>query len=188
MVDFDKYEEMRLAAEKEGIDVITVKLFKEKRLSFDGYNRDLNRDVNDSCNILPLDTKYIDSRATPEWFSQDKSKKLLFPVEHRTVALNTGYDDYGHFAIGGWIIPQITGIYALCKQINPNCTLEHMWELGFKTGLKCENLDGIAVQPLKLIKELQKENILENRRIYQEKQKVTNNTLSFIQIQNRKNR
>ncbi len=188
MIDFDKYEEMRLAAEKEGIDVITVKLFKEKGLSFDGYNRDLHQDVDDSCNILPLDTKYIDSRATPEWFSQDKSKKLLFPVEHRTVALNTGNNDYRHWAIGGysWIIPQITGIYALCKQINPSCTLEHMWELGLKTGLKREDLNGIALQPLKLIKELQKENILENRRIYQEKRKVPNSTLSFMQIQNRK--
>ncbi|MCM1323114.1 MAG: S8 family serine peptidase [Acetobacter sp.] len=172
MVDFDKYEEMRLAAEKEGIDVITVKLFKEKGLSFDGYNRDLNKDVNDSCNILPLVTKYIDSRVTPEWFSDDKNKKLLFPVEHRTVALNTGNDDYAHFAMGGysWIIPQITGLYALCKQANPNCTLDHMWELGLKTGFKCDNLDGIAVQPLKLVKELQKEKILENKRTYQEKQ------------------
>ncbi len=186
MEGFDKYEEMRLAAEKEGIDVITVKLFQEKGLSFDGYNRDLNKDVNDPDSILPLNVKFIDCRAKPDWFDDDKKKRLLFPVEHRTVALNTGDNDYCHWAIGGysWIIPQITGLYALCKQVNPDCTLEHMWEMGLKTGMSRDDLSGIAVQPQKLINELQKEKILENKHEYQEERKEQKNKLLLMQKNN----
>lgn len=183
MDGFDKYEEMRLAAEKEGIDVITVKLFQEKGLSFDGYNRDLNKDVNNPDSILPLNVKYIDSRVTPDLFDEDKQKRLLFPVEHRTVAPNTGDRDYCHWAIGGysWIIPQITGLYALCKQVNPDCTLDQMWKIGLKTGISRDDLNGIAVQPQKLINELQREKILENKHLYQEKREVQNNKLSLMQ-------
>ncbi len=186
MEGFDKYEEMRLLAEKEGIDVITVKLFQEKGLSFDGYNRDLNKDVNDPDSILPLNVKFIDSRAKPDWFDDDKQKKLLFPVEHRTVALNTGDSDYCHWAIGGysWIIPQVTGLYALCKHVHPDCTLEHMWEMGLKTGINQEELNGVAVQPQRLINELQKEKLLENKHAYQEERKEQKNKLSLMQKTN----
>lgn len=171
MAGFDEYEKMRQAAETAGIDVITVMLYQEKGLSFDGYNRNFKKDINNPDSILPLNVDYIDSRAQPEWFDQDKSKRLLFPVEHRTAALNTGFQDYCHYTLGGysWIIPQITGLYALCKQVDPNCSLEHMWELGLKTGIKRTDLKGIAVQPQKLIEKLQKEKILENKRSYQEK-------------------
>lgn len=186
MDGFDKYEEMRLAAEKEGIDVITVKLFQEKGLSFDGYNRDLNKDVNAPDSILPLNVEYIDSRVSADYFNPDKQKRLLFPVEHRTVALNTGESDYCHWAIGGysWIIPQITGLYALCKQVNPDCTLEQMWEMGLKTGINKEGLNGIAVQPQKLINELQKEKILENKHSYQIEREARNSKLLFMQKNN----
>lgn len=189
MEGFAEYEKIRLEAEQNGIDVITVGLFREKGLSFDGYNRDMNKDVNDTDNVLPLDVKYIDSRARPDWFNEDKNQRLLFPVEHRTVAFNTGDKDYAHFAIGGysWIIPQITGLYALCKQVDAHCTLEHMWELGLKTGIKRKDLNGVAVQPYKLISELQKEKILENKRMYQEEHCAQEHQFSLSQIQKKLN-
>ncbi len=169
MTGYSKYEQMRQLAEEDGIDVITVSLYEEKGLSFNGYNMDMNKDINSPDNILPLNVEYIDGRAKPEWFNADKNKQLLFPVEHRTVASQHGYNDYAHHAIGGysWIIPQITGLYALCKQVRPDCTLEHMWKLGLETGVKREGLNGVAIQPLKLIEKLQKEKILENKHSYQ---------------------
>lgn len=169
MTGYDEYEKMRQAAESAGINVITVMLYQEKGLSFDGYNRNLQKDINSTDSICSLDVEYADSRAKPEWFSPDKSKRLLFPIEHRTAASNTGFREYSHYAIGGysWIIPQITGLYALCKQVTPDCTLEQMWNLGLETGFKRKGLNGIVVQPQKLIEQLQKEKILENKLSYQ---------------------
>ena len=170
MKGYAEFEQMRLEAEKAGIEFISVLLFKEKGLSYGGYNRDLNKYLNSPDNIFALDVPFIDARAKSDWFSSDKNQTLLFPVEHRTAALNTGYNDYQHYALGGysWIIPQITATYALAKQVNPNCTLEHLWDIGLKTGVRRDDLPGIGLQPEKLIRELQKEYLQSKRLAYLE--------------------
>ena len=177
MDGYEDFEKMRKLAEQEGIEFISVLLFKEKGLSYNGYNRDLNKDMDSPDNILPLETKYIDHRVKPDWFSCDDKKTLLFPVEHRTAALNTGYDDYKHYALGGysWIIPQITATFALAKQAHPECTLEHMWQTGLKTGIYRTDLHGVALQPPKMIAELQREYALCQRKMHS-----LNQDISFV--------
>ena len=51
---------------------------------------------------------------------------ILFPMDSRSFASPTGVNDYAWVRIGGWswVMPYITGLYAICLQINPNIIVE----------------------------------------------------------------
>ena len=129
-----------------------------------GYNRDMNKDTNDEANIIPI-TNLIDGRMSQDWFDKDKSKTILIPCDHRTMASEKGYNEYMHTARGGfsWLPPQVTGLYALAKQVDRSCTLERMWDTMLKTGIKTEH--GIAVAPVKFIEALEQEKINTQKKI-----------------------
>ena len=160
----EKIDEYLKEAKEIGLEVIYCDMFKKRGLSMNGYNRDMNKDTNDEANIIPI-TNLIDGRMSQDWFDKDKSKTILIPCDHRTMASEKGYNEYMHTARGGfsWLPPQVTGLYALAKQIDRSCTLERMWDTMLKTGIKTEH--GIAVAPVKFIEALEQEKINTQKKI-----------------------
>ena len=164
MDGYKDYKKLREEAAKDGLEVITCSIYKEKGLSMNGYNRDMTQDVNQDNNVIPIKGR-IDNRIQKDWFSPNQDQTLLLPCDHRTMASESGYDQYMHAARGGfsWLPPQAVGMYALAKQADPSCSFDHMWETGLKTGLKNEN--GVALNPQKLIKSLQQERLLKQEQL-----------------------
>lgn len=160
----EKLDEYLKEAKEVGLEVIYCDMFKKRGLSMNGYNRDMNKDTNDEANIIPI-TNLIDWRMSQDWFDKDKSKTILIPCDHRTMASEKGYNEYMHTARGGfsWLPPQVTGLYALAKQVDRSCTLERMWDTMLKTGIKTEH--GIAVAPVKFIEALEQEKINTQKKI-----------------------
>ena len=80
-------------------------------------------------------------------------------MDHRTIASPTGKNEYVHYANGGgsWAVPWLAGMFVLSRQVNPNITPEHFWEVAGKTGIFDEKLKHNIIQPEKLIDALQKE-------------------------------
>ena len=66
----------------------------------------------------------------------DSQKRILVPMDARTVASYRGPDDYEFQAVGGgsWTPPYVAGLYALAVQANPAVTPEQFWEAVFQTG------------------------------------------------------
>lgn len=64
------------------------------------------------------------------------NSSLLVPMDSRTTASPTGKADYVFYPRGGWswAIPYVTGMYALCCQVDPNITPDRFWALAMKTG------------------------------------------------------
>ncbi len=160
----EKLDEYLKEAKEVGLEVIYCDMFKKRGLSMNGYNRDMNKDTNDEANIIPI-TNLIDWRMSQDWFDKDKSKTILIPCDHRTMASEKGYNEYMHTARGGfsWLPPQVTGLYALAKQVDRSCTLERMWDTMLKTGIKTEH--GIAVAPVKFIEALEQEKLNTQKKI-----------------------
>ena len=154
----EKIDEYLKEAKEVGLEVIYCDMFKKRGLSMNGYNRDMNKDINDEANIIPI-TNLIDGRMSHDWFDKDKSQTILLPCDHRTMASEKGYNEYMHAARGGfsWLPPQVTGLYALAKQVDRSCTLENMWDTMLQTGIKTEQ--GIAVSPVRFIEALEQEKL-----------------------------
>jgi hypothetical protein len=69
-------------------------------------------------------------------FNYGREKRLLIPVESRTIAASCGDEDYTFYRRGGasWAIPYIAGLYALAVQVDPEITPERFWRLAMRTG------------------------------------------------------
>jgi membrane protease YdiL (CAAX protease family) len=89
--------------------------------------------------------------------------RLLVPMDSRTVASQTGPNDYAFSRVGGgsWVPPYIAGLYALAAQADPTITPERFWSTALGTGRAVEvehegrtfSLDTI-IDPVALINEL----------------------------------
>ena len=57
-----------------------------------------------------------------------KDKKIIIPCDYRTMASNTGPNEFMYNGKGGlsWAVPYLTGLFALAFQINPNLTKEEI--------------------------------------------------------------
>ncbi len=91
---------------------------------------------------------------------------LLFPMDSRTTASETGANDYTFNRGGGqsWVVPYIAGLYALAAQVDPSITPEQFWQVVIQTGeiLTVEHDEqvytlGMAVNPERLIERLKQE-------------------------------
>ena len=160
----EKIDEYLKEAKEVGLEVIYCDMFKKRGLSMNGYNRDMNKDVNDEGNVSPI-ANLIDGRMSHDWFDKDKSKTVLIPCDHRTMASEKGYNEYMHTARGGfsWLPPQVAGLYAIAKQVDRSCTLERMWDTMLKTGVKTEH--GIAVAPVRMVEALEQEKLNTQKKI-----------------------
>ena len=87
------------------------------------------------------------------------STTFYVPSGHRTLASPVGKDEYVHYYHGGasWTTPWVAGMFVLARQVNPNITPEHFWEIAVKTSVFNEKVQGKIIQPEKLIDTLQKE-------------------------------
>lgn len=164
MPGYEEYIKYREEASKDGLEVITCSIFKEKGLSMNGYNRDMEKKQDSSDNIIPIKGK-IDARIRHDWFSPKPENTLLLPCDHRTMASHKGYNCYMHAARGGfsWLPPQAVGMYALAKQANPGCSFEHFWKTALQSGVKNKELNGIALHPQRCIEQLEQENSLRQK-------------------------
>jgi hypothetical protein len=61
---------------------------------------------------------------------------LLIPMDSRTTASPTGFNDYVFYRWGdlSWTVPYLAGMYALACQVNPDVTPEEFWETALSTG------------------------------------------------------
>jgi len=65
----------------------------------------------------------------------EKRNEIIIPSDYRTMASNTGPEDYMYNGKGGmsWSVPYISGLFALALQINPNLRKEVLAEAVNKT-------------------------------------------------------
>lgn len=156
-----------------GLFVNTVNVGRDYGLFDGGLNRDVGVDVEKSSAYESI-SGMVDSREQPSMYPErssiqkrlfpnhkaektDEQQRLLFPMNHRTVAGPQGKDSYTHDSGGGWswIKPYETALYVLAKEIDPKITPEEFWKNGLKTGKPDEKVDGVMINPPELLKSVQ---------------------------------
>lgn len=156
---FEDYQKALARAKKEGVFIVSTRLYEDYGMDTNGLNRDPKGDLNspESYEAGAYFKKYAEN------FEQEiKDNQILVPMDHRTVA---DYTDDSSFRYEGndggmsWSTPWLAGMYALAKQTKPNITPEEFWEAAKKTSDKCYNNDsgvyiGRIINPQKLIKAL----------------------------------
>lgn len=152
------YDEIMAAmkeAETAGIFVINVVLDQTYGWTFMGLGRDLRSDPNNFQSYKP--GSWWQSRFYQQGLSKDT---LLIPMDSRTTASPTGFEDYVFYSQGGisWSVPYLAGMYALAAQVNPDITPEEFWKTALKTGktiqLQHDSKDyefGVILDPQALI-------------------------------------
>ncbi|AGY77819.2 hypothetical protein LAbrini_18065 [Clostridium autoethanogenum] len=146
-------------AKEENIFVVSSSLRHTYGFKFNGLGRN------------PLLNPDVESSYTPGlWWQKDyyngkydSNNTLLVPMDSRSTASPTGYNDYAFYREGGWSwsIPYIAGVYALACQVDPNIDPEEFWKVALKTGDTIEFKNkgkvyelGKIINPVKLIQNL----------------------------------
>ncbi|MBU5437796.1 S8/S53 family peptidase [Tissierella sp. MSJ-40] len=157
------YEEITSSVEeakKQGIFVVSTVLDETYGYSFHGLGRDPLKNPDEFSSYEP-GSWWIDN------FYGMPDNYLLVPMDSRTMARQTGKEDYGFYRQGGlsWAVPYIAGLYALCCQVEPDITPDVFWEKALETGetITFEKGDnkyelGKIASPLELIRSLQSGN------------------------------
>lgn len=65
----------------------------------------------------------------------EKRQEIIIPSDYRTMASNTGPEEYLYNGKGGmsWAVPYLAGLFALALQVNPNLTREEIADAINKT-------------------------------------------------------
>lgn len=173
------YTELNNAIKKavdENIFVVTSNMFEiyANKFYFYGVEIDalMDRDTSKNYKVVNWDKwTYMANNSTgfEKYYEENFDKvqpavQLLVPVGCKTVASQTGKDEYTFFRTSGWSwgIPYIAGLYALSCQAKPDITPDEFWEVSIRTGEQriIEKGDkryiGKLVNPQKLIAELVK--------------------------------
>lgn len=96
---------------------------------------------------------------------RDVPDRLLIPGGSRTLADPHGQFSYQYQrkAAWSWMVPWISGLYALAYQMNENVSPEEFWKIALETGLEYEVevegrkfIYGKIIQPIQLISEMAK--------------------------------
>lgn len=94
-------------------------------------------------------------------------ENLLIPAGGRTIAGNFDNDDYiycGADSGVSWSTPYLTGVYALAKQIAPNLTPHHFFEIAQQTAISnSQTGNNKIIQPQGIIQYLQNEMVLQRQ-------------------------
>lgn len=167
------YDEITKAVEeasKQGIFVVSANLFEQNpEFYFHGLGREMLEEPDDIESYTPYPgelwlsmVEHIDGFKDfylKSYRTNEKKKTLLIPIASRTVATAGGDSDYTIFRLGGWSfgIPYISGLYALCCQIDPDITPEKFWDAAYNTG-ETQNIEmdgkketAVMINPVKLI-------------------------------------
>lgn len=167
------YDEITKAVEeasRQGIFVVSANLFEQNpEFYFHGLDREMLEEPDDIESYTPYPgelwlsmVEHIDGFKDfylKSYRANEKKKILLIPIASRTVATAGGDSDYAIFRLGGWsfAIPYISGLYALCCQIDPDITPEKFWDAAYNTGAAQNiEMDGkketaVMINPVKLI-------------------------------------
>jgi hypothetical protein len=171
---YDEMTAMVNRAVKEGIFVVSSNLFEtyKNKFYFHGLDIDIlsDKDAPSSYNIFSWPLWLLQVRNIPGFsnlyestFDNNPPKELLLiPETSKTTASPTGDSDYVFYRSGGWswVIPYISGLYALSCQVKPDITPEVFWNTALETGypktiVKAnKNYMGKIVNPEKLIESL----------------------------------
>ena len=119
-------------AKAAGIFVISSGISDTYGFNFQGLGRDLQSDPNQFGSYLP-------GFVWAQDFYNGKyklNKTLLIPMDARTTASPTGFNDYAFYGEGGrsWSIPYIAGMYALAWQVDPGISPQKFWSTALQTG------------------------------------------------------
>ena len=171
---YDEFMEAINEAKAQNIFVASLNLFETYKYNFQGLAIERNADKSNIDNYSIIDWKDWCAAVShigdsdeyyAEKFKSEKPKDfLLIPVDAKTLASECGNEDYVFFEQGGWswCVPYISGLYALCCQVNKDITPEEFWSKALETGdeRQFEN-DGVSctgkiVNPEKLIEAVKK--------------------------------
>lgn len=136
---------------------------------------DSERFYGDKANFITIDRKMnsnpddIQSYEAGFW-KKDKDnlhEHLLVPAGGRTIAGNQSNDDYiycGADSGMSWSTPYLVGVYALAKQVAPNLTSHHFFEIAQQTAVSNgQTGDNKIIQPQRIIQYLQNEMVLQRQ-------------------------
>lgn len=128
---YDEFLAALQEAKAAGIFAISVNLSQVYGWNMLGLGRDPRSDPNDFQSYEPA--LWWKESFFAEGFP---TKILLLPMDSRTIASQTGTEDYVFFSQGGmsWTPPYLAGMYALAVQVKPEITPEEFWETALKTG------------------------------------------------------
>lgn len=144
---------------KSGVMVLTTdsQRFYENNAEFTTIDKQMNSDADD-----------VESYEAGFWkqYLEKTHNNLLIPAGGRTIAGfydNTQYIYCGANGGMSWATPYLVGVYALAKQVSPNLTPEHFFDIAHKVGAHDKKMgDNVFIQPQKIVEYLQKENVLQN--------------------------
>ena len=145
-----------------GVMVLTTDShrFYGNNAAFTTIDRNMNSDPND-----------IKSYEAGFWKANKDNwhERLLVPAGGRTIAGYLDYDDYIYCGANSgmsWSTPYLVGVYALAKQVAPNLTPHHFFEVAQQTAISNGKTgDNKIVQPQKIIQQLQNEMVLQQQQI-----------------------
>jgi hypothetical protein len=156
-------------AKEQGVFVVSSSLIDTYGYMFSGIGRQPLKNPDDKTSYEPglfwANLYYESGQKYFTYFGVKEDQVLLVPMDSRTTASPTGYNDYVFYREGGWSwsIPYIAGLYALACQVNPDITPDIFWDKALKTG-DTINIDYNGksyelkkiVNPAKLIEDIRK--------------------------------
>jgi subtilisin family serine protease len=157
------YDEISAAVDEayvSGIFVISTGISDSYGMRFHGLGRSPLSDPNDFQSYGP------GSWWQEMFYSQGlTADTLLVPMDARSTASPTGFEDYAFSSSGGWswCVPYLAGMYALAWQVRPGITPEQFWTTALQTGQTIQIQHGwrhysfgVILDPQALIATLQK--------------------------------
>ncbi len=136
---------------------------------------DSERFYGDKANFITIDRKMnsnpddIQSYEVGFWKKNKDNlhEHLLVPAGGRTIAGNQSNDDYIYCGANSgmsWSTPYLVGVYALAKQVAPNLTPHHFFEIAQQTAVSNgQTGDNKIIQPQGIIQYLQNEMVLQRQ-------------------------
>lgn len=120
-------------AKKEGIFIVSSNLQETYGFYFQGLGRDPKRNPDEPGSYSPGLFWEGNFYKRPAVLS---APTLLVPMDSRTVASQSGVEEYTFYRSGGWSwsIPYIAGLYALACQVKPDITPDEFWQTALETG------------------------------------------------------
>lgn len=135
----DGYTEVMAAyrrAVAEGVLVVTTDMENRYPFFVHGLNRDPLADPNRADSYRPGGFWASRFEENPDAWSNWARTAIYAPMDSRTVAAETGEQDYRFDRLGGlsWSVPYVAGVYALAVQADPAVTPEAFLKAANETG------------------------------------------------------
>lgn len=137
-------------AKQEGVFVVSTSMEWEYRFRFSGLARD-PKGVPDDV------SSYNFSGWTKQTFLAMSPQALatytFFPMDNRTFAGKNSNDGYEYSPQGGysWVMPYVSGLYALCCQVKPAITPDEFWQAVTETAYEQQVQNGTVVQTIHIV-------------------------------------